>query len=102
MHTTDCKLAAYGFDSYTICHVVSYLKNRNQCVTINNTFNDLPQRGSTRIHGWSSTFYFSDFLYFILIAHAHKYADYNTSTTFGKILEDLIATIKHQSELALS
>ena len=35
------KLEAYGFDNYTIRYVYSYLKNRKQCVKINNTYSDL-------------------------------------------------------------
>ena len=35
------KLEAYGFDNYIIRYVYSYVKNRRQCVKINNTwFND--------------------------------------------------------------
>ena len=35
------KLEAYGFDNYTIRYIHSRLKNRNQCVKINNTYSDL-------------------------------------------------------------
>ena len=67
------KLEAYGFDNYTIRYVYSYLKNRKQCVKINNTYSDL-----------------LDIISVILIASAHNYADDNTLTSFGKTLEDLI------------
>ena len=67
------KLEAYGFDNYAIRYVYSYLKNRKQCVKINNTYSDL-----------------LDIISVILIASAHNYADDNTLTSFGKTLEDLI------------
>ena len=35
------KLEAYGFDNYTIRYFYSSLKNRKQCVKINNTYSDL-------------------------------------------------------------
>ena len=60
------KLEAYGFDNYTIRYVYSYLKNRKQCVKINNTYSDL-----------------LDIISVILIASAHNYADDNTLTSFG-------------------
>ena len=67
------KLEAYCFDNYTIRYVYSYLKNRKQCVKINNTYSDL-----------------LDIISVILIASAHNYADDNTLTSFGKTFEDLI------------
>ena len=36
------KLEASGFDTYAIRFVYSYLKNRKQCVKINDTYSDLP------------------------------------------------------------
>ena len=73
------KLEAYGFDNYTIRYVYSYLKNRKQCVKINNTYSDL-----------------LDIISVILIASAHNYADDNTLTSFGKTLEDLIENLEHE------
>ena len=73
------KLEAYGFDNYTIRYVYSYLKNRKQCVKINNTYSDL-----------------LDIISVILIASAHNYADDNTLTSFGKTLEDLIEKLEHE------
>ena len=73
------KLEAYGFDNYTIRYVYSYLKNRKQCVKINNTYSDL-----------------LDIISVILIASAHNYADDNTLTSFGKTLEDLIKKLEHK------
>ena len=73
------KLEAYRFDNNTIRYVYSYLKNRKQCVKINNTYSDL-----------------LDIISVILIASAHNYADDNTLTSFGKTLEDLIENLEHE------
>ena len=79
------KLEAYGFDNYTIRYVYSYLKNRKQCVKINNTYSDL-----------------LDIISVILIASAHNYADDNTLTSFGKTYEDLVKKLEHECELTLT
>ena len=52
------KLEAYRFDNNTIRYVYSYLKNRKQCVKINNTLRPSAYyiRDSTRIHSGSNTF----------------------------------------------
>ena len=98
------KLEAYGFDNYTIRYVYSYLKNRKQCVKINDTYSDLldirsgvPQ-GSIVIPILFNIF-FNDSFYVILIVSAHNYADDNTLTSFGKTLEDLIEKLERELTL---
>ena len=85
------KLEAYGFDNYTIRYVYSYLKNRKQCVKINNTYSDLLDIISGVPQGFIVfNIFFNDFFYVMLIASAHTYADDNTLNSIGKTLEDLI------------
>ena len=85
------KLEAYGFDNYTIRYVYSYLKNRKQCVKINNTYSDLLDIISGVPQGFIVfNIFFNDFFYVILIASAHTYAGDNTLNSIGKTLEDLI------------
>ena len=43
-----------------------------------------------------------DFFYFTLIASARNYASDSTLARFGQTLEDLIATLQHKCELALT
>ena len=101
------KLEAHGFDNYSIRYVYSYLKNRKQCVKINNTYSDLldiisgvPQ-GSIADPILFNNF-FNDFFYVILIVSAHNYADDSTLTSFGKTLEDLIKKLEHECEVSLT
>ena len=89
------KLEAYGFDNYAIRYAYPYLKNRKQCVKINNTYSDLldiisgvPQGSIVGLLLFN--IFFNDFFYVVLIASAHNYVDDNTLTSFGKTLEDLL------------
>ena len=74
-------------NTYAIRFVYSYLKNRKQCVKINDTYSDLPDIISGVPQGSVGpilfNIFFNEFFYVIL-------------TSFGKTLEDLIKkTIKN-------
>ena len=74
---------------YVAC-ICSYLKNRKQCVTINDTQSSLgdiisgSHRGSIQARFHLCNLPFNDFFYFILLATAHNSADGNTLACFGK------------------
>ena len=79
------------------------MKNRKQCVKINNTYRDLleivsgvPQESIMGPILYN--IFFNDFFYVILIASAHNYVDDNTLTSFGKTPEDLIKKLEHECE----
>ena len=71
------KLSAYGLNSDSFCNIYSYLKDRNQCVQINNKqskfetiMSDVPQDS---IFGpISFNIFFNDFLFFIPKASVHN------------------------------
>ena len=94
------KLEAYSFDNCTIRYVYSYLKNKKECVKINNTYSDLLDIISGVPQGSIAdpilfNVFFNDCFYVILIVSVHNYADDNTLTSFGKTLEDLIKKLEH-------
>ena len=101
------ELKTSDFDHYTVRYVYSYLKNRKQCVKINDTYSDLldiisgvPQ-GSI-VDPILFNIFFNGFFYVMLIASADNYADDNTLTSFVKTLEDLIKKLEHECEVALT
>ena len=101
------KLEAYGFDNNTICYVYSHLKNRRQCVKINNTYSDLlniisgVSQGSI-VGPVLFNIFINDFFFVILIASAHNYVDDNLLSSVGKTLEDLIKILEHECKVALT
>ena len=101
------ELKTSDFDHYTVRYVYSYLKNRKQCVKINDTYSDLldiisgvPQ-GSI-VGPILFNIFFNDFFHVTLVASADNYADDNTLNSFVKTLEDLIKKLEHECEVALT
>ena len=101
------KLDAYGFNRATVAYIYSYLKNRNHCVRINGTQSDLGDIISGVPQGsmLGSILYnllFNDFFYFILLATAHNFADDNTLAYFSTTIQELIASLESECEVALN
>ena len=77
------KLSACGLNSDSLCYIYSYLKDRKQCVQINNKQTEFDTIISVLPQG--SIFgpilyniFFNDFFFFIPKASVHNFADDNT------------------------
>ena len=101
------KLSAYGLSSDSLCYIYSYLKDRKQCVQINNKQSEF----DTIISGvpQGSIFgpilfniFFNDFLVFIPKASVHNFADDNALCSFAKTLKGLVTISQSECETAIN
>ena len=75
------KLVAYGLDDTDLQLILSYLKNRKQCVRINSTY--------------------SNFENIIESSSIHNFADDNTLSAWAKTTSDLINELESDSNIAI-
>ena len=101
------KLSAYGLSSDSLCYTYSYLKDRKQCIQINNKQSEF----DTVISGvpQGSIFgqillniFFNDFFFFIPKASVHNFADDNTLCSFAKTLRGLVTILQPEYETAIN
>ena len=101
------KPSAYGLNSDSFCYIYSYLKDRKQCVQINNEQSEF----DTIISGvpQGSIFgpilyniFFNDFFFFIPKASVHNFADDNTLASFASTLKDLLPILESEFEAAIN
>ena len=99
------KLNAYGFDNKTLVLFYSYLKNRKQCVKINNVLSSfmvlvsgVPQ-GSI-LGPILFNIFINDLVYFIKSDLAN-FADDNSISTAAKTIPDLISILEIESTKAI-
>ena len=100
------KLAAYGFKSETLRLIYSYLKDRKQCVKINNTYSDYNEIISGVPQGFilGPVFFnlsINDLFFFIEKASMHNFADDNTLSAWGETVSKLIDTLESESNIAI-
>ena len=101
------KLSSYGLNSDSLCYIYSYLKDRKQCVQINNEQSEF----DTIISGvpQGSIFgpilyniFFNDFFFFIPKASVHNFADDNTLASFASTLKELLPILESECEAAIN
>ena len=100
------KLAAYGLDDTALKLIFSYLKNRKQCLLINNTYRNyeniitgVPQ-GSI-VGPLLFDFPINDLFFFIESSSIHNFADDNTLSTWANTVSDLINKLELDSNIAI-
>ena len=99
------KLHAYGFDMQTLILFYSYLKNRKQCVKINNVFSSfmvlvsgVPQ-GSI-LGPIIFNIFINDLVYFIK-SDLGNFADDNSISDAARTIPDLIKSLENESTNAI-
>ncbi len=100
------KLNTYGLSENAILYIYSYLKERQQCVKINNTrslyeliLSGVPQ-GSI-LEPILFNIFINDLFVFIKTVNIHNYADDNSLEAAANTLEELIAILEGKSNIAI-
>ena len=85
-------------------YILSYLSNRKQCVSINNTYSEfeniitgVPQDSILCPHLFNLSV--NDLFFFIFIASVHNFVDDNTLSAFAKNVSKLINILQSESEV---
>ena len=100
------KSAAYGFDKNSLKYLYSYLKNRQQCVRINNVCGEFKEiisgvpQGSI-VSPIPFNIFLNNFFYTIETASGHNFAVDNNLSIFAKTIHRLVHSLKSESETAI-
>ena len=100
------KLHAYGFSEKTVTFIYSYLKRRKQKVKVNDFLSDfltllsgVPQ-GSI-LGPILFNIFLNDLLATLKLSELYNFADDNTISATADNMDDLLYTLKHESEQAV-
>ena len=101
------KLEAYGLGGKTLSYIFSYLRNRNQCVCINDKKSDF-QKIISGVPQGSITgpilfnFSINDLFFFVSSASMHNFADDNSLSAAAKTVTELKNTLQSESEVIIN
>ena len=100
------KLSAYGrLNGNALKYIYTYLKNRRQCVRVNNVcsdFKDIIFGGQGSIVGpMLFNAFLNDFFFCIRKASLHTFADDNTLSSFAKSVTLLVEILMTESQNAI-
>ena len=100
------KLVAYGLDDRALKLIFSYLKNRRQCVRINNTYSNFENKISGVPQGsivgpLLFDFSINKLFFFIESSSIHNFADDNTLSAWTNAISDLMKKLESDSNIAI-
>ena len=100
------KLNAYGFDRKSLVFFYSYLKQKKQCLNLNNiqsTFKTLLSENPQRLILRPLLFniFINDLIGFIKKSSLYNFTDDDTIKTFEKYIKSLKGTLQNEAEIAV-
>ena len=94
------KLEAYGLDTKTLKHMLSYLSGRKQCVKIRNSFSLLKLILSDIPQGSIPILFMNDII-FLLGSDLHNFADDNDVIAVAETIQDLMNSLEINTSNAI-
>ena len=103
---TIAKLAAYGLDDKASKLLFSYLKNRKECVLINNTYSNFENIITGVLQDWIFGlllfgFSINNVFFFIESSSIHNFSDDNTLSAWANTISYLINKLESDTNIAV-